>query len=143
MQQEKIIGSLKRVDFSDLWFPMIVVYKNPKDSPEAYVARVWEAARNLPTNTLIKRETLKEIRRDIREAGFTTRIARQQGDDPVIVETWDNGWRSVWGEINTMEELSVNISFCPYCGSENIGREDDVNCYCDECGRDFKIMTHE
>lgn len=88
MQQEKIIESLKWVDFSELRFPMIVVYKNPKDYPDDYVARVWEAAENLPTNTLVKRETLEEIRRDIKKAGFATQLARQQGDDPVIVETW-------------------------------------------------------
>lgn len=80
--------SMRQVDFSDLRFPLIAVYKKPKDYPDAYVARVWEAARNLPTNALIKRETLQEIRRDIREAGFTTRFARQQRDDPVIVENW-------------------------------------------------------
>lgn len=54
-----------------------------------------------------------------------------------------NEGRPVLEVINPMEELSVNISFCPYCGSENIGREDNVNCYCDECGRDFRVMTHE
>ena len=88
MQQEKLIESLKWIDFSGLRFPIIVVYKNPKDYPDAYVARVWEAARNLPTNTFIKRKTLQEIRRDIRKAGFTTRFARQQKDDPVIMESW-------------------------------------------------------
>ena len=80
--------SLRQVDFSDLSFPAIVVYKNPKDYPDAYVARVWEGARNLPTNTLIKRETLQEIRKDIKAAGFTTRLTRTEGEDPVIVETW-------------------------------------------------------
>lgn len=74
--------SLRQVDFSDLSFPAIAVYKNPKDY------RVWEGARNLPTNTLIKRETLQEIRKDIKAAGFTTRLTRTEGEDPVIVETW-------------------------------------------------------
>lgn len=27
---------------------------------------------------------------------------------------------------NDMEELSVNISYCPYCGSKNIIRINDV-----------------
>ena len=65
------------------------------------------------------------------------------GNPYQAIDMVKNEWRPVLEEINTMEELSVNISFCPYCGSENIGREDNVNCYCDECGRDFKIMTHE
>ena len=80
--------SMRQVDFSDLRFPLIAVYKKPKDYPDAYVARVWEGARNLPTNTLIKRETLQEIRKDIKAAGFTTRLTRTEGEDPVIVETW-------------------------------------------------------
>lgn len=79
--------SMRQVDFSDLIFPLIVVYRKPKDYPDAYVARVWEGARNLPTNTLIKRETLQEIRKDLRAAGFTTRLT-PAAEDPVIVETW-------------------------------------------------------
>ena len=46
-------------------------------------------------------------------------------------------------KMNNTEELSVNIEYCPYCGSNNVGREDDSNCYCEDCGRDFLIMTHE
>lgn len=88
MQQEKRVESLGRVDFSDLQFPVITVYRYPKDYPDAYVARVWEGARNLPTNTLITRKTVQEIRKDIKAAGFNTRIIRQQDDYPVIVETW-------------------------------------------------------
>ncbi len=80
--------SMRQVDFSDLRFPLIAVYKKPKDYPDAYVARVWEGARNLPTNTLIKRETLQEIRKDIKSAGFTIRLTPAEGEDPVIVETW-------------------------------------------------------
>ena len=80
--------SMRQVDFSDLRFPLIAVYKKPKDYPDAYVARVWEGARNLPTNTLIKRETLQEIRNDIKAAGFTIRLEPAEGEDPVIVETW-------------------------------------------------------
>lgn len=80
--------SLKQVGFSDLNFPLITVYKNPKDYPGAFVARVWEGDRALPINVLIKRETLQEIRKDIKAAGFTARLPWQQGDDPVIVETW-------------------------------------------------------
>jgi hypothetical protein len=65
-----------------------VVYRKPKDYPDAYVARVWEGARNLPTNTLIKRKTLQEIRKDLRAAGFTTQLTPAAGEDQVIVEIW-------------------------------------------------------
>ena len=80
--------SMRQVDFSDLRFPLIAVYKKPKDYPDAYVARVWEGARNLPTNTLIKRKTLQEIRKDLRAAGFTTQLTPAAGEDQVIVEIW-------------------------------------------------------
>ncbi len=87
-EQEKLVESLVQVDFSDLQLPAIVVYKNPKDCPDAYIARAWEGAMTLPTDIFIKRETLQEIRKDIKAAGFSIRFTRQQGDDPVIVETW-------------------------------------------------------
>jgi NADH pyrophosphatase NudC (nudix superfamily) len=45
--------------------------------------------------------------------------------------------------INNTNEQSENIEFCPYCGSCNIGRTDDTDCYCEDCGRDFCIMTHD
>ena len=88
MQKEKLMESMRQVDFSDLRFPLIAVYKKPKDYPDAYVARVWEGARNLPTNTLIKRKTLQEIRKDLRAAGFTTQLTPAAGEDQVIVEIW-------------------------------------------------------
>lgn len=44
---------------------------------------------------------------------------------------------------NGMEELSVNISYCPYCGSKNIIRINDVDCTCNDCGRDYMVITHE
>lgn len=88
MHKEKIMESMRQVDFSNLRFPLIVVYKNPRDYPGSYVARIWDGARNLPTDTLIMRKTLQEIREDIKSAGFIIRIIRHQGEDPVIVETW-------------------------------------------------------
>ena len=44
---------------------------------------------------------------------------------------------------NDMEELSVNISYCQYCGSKNIIRINDVDCTCNDCGRDYMVITHE
>lgn len=88
MKQDKIIDSLALVDFSVLRFPVIVVYKEPKDYPDVFVARVWEGDGNFPTNMIVIRETLREIRKDIRAAGFIARFNRQQGDDPVIEGIW-------------------------------------------------------
>lgn len=85
---EKLVESMKLVDFSNIKLPLIVVYDHPSDYPDAYVARVWEAERNLPTNALIKKDTLQEIREDIRSAGFMICISRAPEDHPTIVESW-------------------------------------------------------
>lgn len=45
--------------------------------------------------------------------------------------------------MNETEELSINIRHCPYCGSEDIESDNQVDICCNECGRDFKVMTHE
>ncbi len=87
-KEDKIVDSLAQVDFQDIIVPMITVYNSPLDYLGAVVARVWEGAKVAPTDTLIKRESLQEIRKDIKAAGFTIRLARQQADNPVIVETW-------------------------------------------------------
>lgn len=43
---------------------------------------------------------------------------------------------------NNIIELAVNIEYCPYCGNKNIIREDE-SCTCNDCGRNFTILTHE
>lgn len=46
--------------------------------------------------------------------------------------------------MNNIIELPINIDYCPYCGSNNIERDrEEPSCNCNECGRDFTIMTHE
>jgi hypothetical protein len=64
--------------------PIIVVYKNPSDYPDKYVARLWDSDK--PTEFVIIKDTLAEVRALI-PAGFI-RLAPSVGDDPVIVETW-------------------------------------------------------
>lgn len=84
----EIVESLKQVDFSGLGFPLVTIYEKPSDFPGAFVARVWEGNGVRPTNVMIKRYSLQEIREDITAAGFCTRFDRAEGDEPHIVETW-------------------------------------------------------
>lgn len=43
---------------------------------------------------------------------------------------------------NNIIELATEIEFCPYCGSTELERDvEEVTC--NECGRDFTVMTHE
>lgn len=88
MKENKIVESLTRVDFSELNFPLVTIYEKPQDFPRDCVARVWDGKGPRPTNTVIVRDSIEEIREDIMAAGFQTRFPRAEDDDPNIVETW-------------------------------------------------------
>lgn len=79
---------LQMGDYSGLQMPGITIYRNPADSRESFVARVWDTAVSKPTNICVKRATLQELRVDIRAAGFVNRIPRKPTDNPIIVENW-------------------------------------------------------
>lgn len=66
------------------------VYQNPADYPNLFVARKWLIKLPPePTNELIVRTTLDEVRRMIiRRDPWMMCMGRQPGDDPVIVEVW-------------------------------------------------------
>lgn len=83
---DKIAPDFYHVDFSDMTLPIIVVTKDTKDYPNKVVGRVWEGAKGLPTNLVVMRDTLDELRFTI-PPNFM-RIDRSPKDDPVIVETW-------------------------------------------------------
>ncbi len=88
MDKTRIVESLKDVDYSDMTLPMVTIYAKPADYPNHYVARVWEAKGSQPTNIIIKRKTLQEVKEDVKTAGFNVRLLRNRKDDPCIVETW-------------------------------------------------------
>lgn len=88
MEHTKVVPSLAGIQMSGLKVPMAVVYHNAKDLPGTYCSRLWEATANIPTNIVITRDTLKEIREDIKKAGFKTKFPAGVGEDRVIVETW-------------------------------------------------------
>jgi hypothetical protein len=63
---------------------MIVIYKNPSDCPDKYVARLWELGN--PTMCVVIGDTLEAVRKPIPEQYVN--IGRNPNDDPVIVEVW-------------------------------------------------------
>jgi hypothetical protein len=69
---------------------MWTVYKNPKDYPGKYVARLFEVdgkgAR--PTGSIIIMDELDDLRDILAFDMHLTPLNRNDGDDPVIVETW-------------------------------------------------------
>lgn len=82
----KIVNTLKEVNFKGIKTPMVVVYGRPEDFPCKYVARVFSLDK--PTNVLIVRDTLEECREDITAAGFLVCMERNKGDKKSIIETW-------------------------------------------------------
>lgn len=87
-KENRMVESLCQVDFSELEVPLVTVYEQPLDFSDAFVARVWDGKGPKPTNVMIKRSSVREIREDIAAAGFATVFPRAEDDDPYIVETW-------------------------------------------------------
>ena len=65
-------------------FPIIVIYKNPSDYPDKYVARVWNI--DSPTALIALAESLEEIRKTIPDEMYN--LGRNNEDDPCIIEVW-------------------------------------------------------
>lgn len=84
----KMVESMKQVDLSEIKIHMAVIYDSPKDFPGMYLCRIWEGAGCHPTNTIMQKNSLDEMREDLQAAGFMIRFPRADGDDPVILETW-------------------------------------------------------
>lgn len=84
--KDKIMNSIVDVDMSDLKLPVITVYKHPEDYPESYVARIYDI--DIPTDTIIIKDTLGEIQEDIREHTGKVFLKREKDDAPEIVGTW-------------------------------------------------------
>lgn len=79
-----LVDSFNELDYKWIILPLIAVYKNPKDYPEKFVARLWNT--NKPTNAVIVGDTLEDVRQGIPSSMFN--IGRLPKDDPTIVEVW-------------------------------------------------------
>ena len=65
--------------------PLIVVFKNPSDYPDKYVARVFDLQR--PTFLVAISDDYASLLGAI-PTGQMVRLERSEQDDPCIVETW-------------------------------------------------------
>ena len=61
------------------------VYDHPSDFPNNYVARRFDG--ETPTGDIMVCPELEQIREQLRSLGLV-QIARMDGDDPKILETW-------------------------------------------------------
>jgi hypothetical protein len=70
----------------DMW----VIYKQPRDYPDGYVARRWiigaKPGEPVPTEEFATAPTLEEIRKHV--PGYCVRLERDPRDEPQIVECW-------------------------------------------------------
>lgn len=84
MNTTKVVTGFEPSVVASCRLPLITVYKNPKDFPTKFVARLWDMGQ--PTEFAIIKDTLKEIHESIPEPFY--RLGRMVQDDPVIIETW-------------------------------------------------------
>ena len=82
----KVVNTMKEVDFEGMKLPMVAVYEKPLDFPDKYIARVFDCEK--PTNVIIIRDSLEECREDITAAGFLVCLERSPSDVISIVEIW-------------------------------------------------------
>lgn len=84
--KDKRAESIREVDLSGLKFPIIVIYRHPADYPDKYVARVFDITR--PTDTVVIKDSLKELQKDVSRNVAMSFIPRDEKDDPCIIGSW-------------------------------------------------------
>lgn len=72
------------VNFANFKFPMVVVFKEPLDFKNDYVARVFDL--DSPTSLHVIGKTLEEVRESIPQ--WMHRMNRHENDEPHILEVW-------------------------------------------------------
>lgn len=81
------VKSFTEIDTSELKQPIICVFNKPDDYPDKHVARLFEGT--APTNIIITRNTVEEIREDItRRFPAMLPFARSKEDHKSVVESW-------------------------------------------------------
>jgi hypothetical protein len=80
----KVANDFFNVDFSEIMLPIIVVTERPSDYPDKYVARLFDT--DLPTNVIMIKDTIEEIREGIPKHFF--KLMPHVDDDSVIVEIY-------------------------------------------------------
>lgn len=84
-----IVTDLAEIDYAPFRLPMFVIYKHPLDFPNDFVVRLWDCGRGpcpIATPFALTAPTLEEARAAIPR--HWTRIARSEGDDRCIVESY-------------------------------------------------------
>lgn len=86
----RVVTSFHDVDFSDLTLPMVCIFKQPKDFPDHYVARVYCVldGEPAPTDMAMISHDLQGLYDGMPVGKFALRFPPNPGDHPTVVETW-------------------------------------------------------
>lgn len=84
--QDKRAESIREFNLKALKFPIIVVYRHPKDYPDKYAARVFDITRQ--TDAVVVKDTLQELQRDIAWNTHKSFLPADERDEPCIVGSW-------------------------------------------------------
>ena len=81
------VRSFVEIDIGKIQIPCIGVYNRPSDYPDKCVARLFDGTK--PTNIIIIRNTVEEIREDITKR-FPAMLpfGRNREDHKSVVESW-------------------------------------------------------
>lgn len=88
LEKNRVLNTLQELDRRVIPAPMAVIYRKPKEFPENYVVKIFDAKTGRPTCLIIRRKTLDECREDIKKSGFGTSFPKAAADDSVIIESW-------------------------------------------------------
>ena len=81
-----LVQTSHQIGFSRLQMPIIAVYKDQKDYPGYYVARVFDV--NRTTNIIMAKKDFLELQRDIGKHTGMIWLHRTPQDDPALMGTW-------------------------------------------------------
>lgn len=81
----KIVSHFSEVDMSEMTYPLITIFFNPKDMPNKYIARLFDM--QSPTNIVVIGDSIDDIRKTIPKDRFIL-IPRKDNDHESVVEVW-------------------------------------------------------
>ena len=83
---DKIVTSIQEINLEDIRFPIIAVFEHPKDYPTKSVGRIFELTK--PTDTVIVKDTLEELQKDIQTHWIGIFFRRTEFDVPSMKGCW-------------------------------------------------------
>lgn len=83
---DKIVNSIRRLDLSNLKFPVEAAHIKPLDYPDKCVARIFDLDK--PTNAVVVKDDLESLMNDIKDNTNLTFLQRGTEDVKSLVGVW-------------------------------------------------------